>query len=157
MRDPVKLQQAVECAHTVIWIRCSRPSRWAQKGQLLGIARATSDGALTATIWDVAVHPAWQRIGLGRALMERIVRSLCESKIEVISLYAEPAVIRLYEKLGFQKDMQVCPPRMCCTVLAFGRLPRALRGKAAPFSITRFCVCLHVNSSEGSVSSCHGR
>jgi aralkylamine N-acetyltransferase len=106
-RDPVKLQQAIECAHTVIWIRCSRQSRWARKGQLLGIARATSDGALTATIWDVAVHPAWQRIGLGRALMERIVQALCKSEIEVISLYAEPAVIQLYEKLGFQKDLQV--------------------------------------------------
>lgn len=105
-RDPVKLQQAIECAHSVIWIRCCKGSRWAKKGQLLGIARATSDGALTATIWDVAVHPAWQRVGLGRALMERLLVALCASDLEVISLYAEPVVVRLYEKLGFQKDVQ---------------------------------------------------
>jgi hypothetical protein len=28
----------------------------ARAGQLLGFARATSDGALSATIWDVAVR-----------------------------------------------------------------------------------------------------
>lgn len=73
---------------------------------MLGFARANSDGALTATIWDVAVHPAWQRIGLGRGLVERLVVALYDADIEVIALYAEPAVVLLYEKLGFQKDVQ---------------------------------------------------
>lgn len=46
------------------------------QGQMIGFARATSDGVLSATVWDVAVNPAWQRSGLGRALMERLTKKL---------------------------------------------------------------------------------
>lgn len=60
-----------------------------------------SDGVLSATIWDVAVLPAWQRSGLGRGLMERIVKELSEQGIRSISLYAEANVVGLYENLGF--------------------------------------------------------
>lgn len=62
-----------------------------------------SDGVLSATIWDVAVLPAWQRAGLGRGLVERLVKRLREQEICNISLYAEPHVVRLYENLGFVK------------------------------------------------------
>ena len=54
-RDPQKLSEALIHTHTILWIRSNRRSRWAKLGQLLGFARATSDGALSATIWDVAV------------------------------------------------------------------------------------------------------
>lgn len=58
---------------------CSlKQSRVAKLGQLIGFARATSDGVFNATVWDVAVLPSWQRGGLGRALMERIVKALVE-------------------------------------------------------------------------------
>lgn len=56
--------------------------------QLLGFARATSDGALSAVIWDVSVAPAWQRGGLGRALVERLTASLVHDGIATITLYA---------------------------------------------------------------------
>ncbi len=55
-RDPAKLAVALANTHCTMWIRCTRGSRWARLGQLLGFARATSDKALTATIWDVAVR-----------------------------------------------------------------------------------------------------
>jgi GNAT superfamily N-acetyltransferase len=32
--------------------------------------KLATDGALSAVIWDVAAAPAWQRGGLGRALVE---------------------------------------------------------------------------------------
>ena len=54
-RDPTRLQLALDNSHSVLWIRSMKRSRWAKQGQLLGFARATSDGALSATIWDVAV------------------------------------------------------------------------------------------------------
>jgi aralkylamine N-acetyltransferase len=88
-----------------VWIRATKATRWARQHQLLGFARATSDGSLTATIWDVAVNPSWQRVGLGRALMERLIAALCSEKIEIISLYAEQDVVLLYEKLGFSKEV----------------------------------------------------
>ena len=56
-RDPQKLQTALANTHQVVWIRCTKGTRWARLGQMLAFARATSDGALSATIWDVAVSP----------------------------------------------------------------------------------------------------
>lgn len=49
-------------------------------------------GTPQQTIWDVAVNPAWQRLGLGRALMERLTAKLVEDGIPTITLYAEPQV-----------------------------------------------------------------
>lgn len=39
-----------------------------------GLARATSDHAFNATIWDVLVDPEYQGQGLGKALVEQMVR-----------------------------------------------------------------------------------
>ena len=58
VREPEKLRVALEHTHRVLWIRSIRGSRWARLGQLLGFARATSDTALSATIWDVVVRCA---------------------------------------------------------------------------------------------------
>ena len=52
------------------------------------------------------VRPAWQRSGLGRALMERLIARLVCDDIANIALFAEPNVVGLYEKLGFIKDPQ---------------------------------------------------
>ena len=99
----MRLRQALEHTHAILWIRAIKTTRWAKSQQLLGFARATSDG-LTATIWDVAVNPSWQRVGLGRGLVERLVGALCADGIPLITLYAEPGVVGLYEKLGFLRD-----------------------------------------------------
>lgn len=104
-REPALLQVALDNTHSTIWVRSCKQSRVARMGQLLGFARATSDGVFTATIWDVAVAPAWQRSGLGRAMMERLTRQLAEDGIPSITLYAEPKVVGLYKKLGFQSDV----------------------------------------------------
>ena len=55
-RNPEKLVRALSHTHRTLWIRSTRKSRMARLGQLLGFCRATSDGALSATIWDVAVR-----------------------------------------------------------------------------------------------------
>eukprot|EP00976_Prorocentrum_cordatum_P066214 1178218-Prorocentrum_minimum.AAC.1 len=55
-RDEGKLALALDNTHTIFWIRAIRTSRWAEAGQLLGFARATSDGVYNAVIWDVAVR-----------------------------------------------------------------------------------------------------
>jgi ribosomal protein S18 acetylase RimI-like enzyme len=90
-RDPTRLAVALTNTYRTVWIRAARKSRLAKQGQLLGFARATSDGALSAVIWDVAVAPAWQRGGLGRALVERLTASLVEDGIATITLYAGAA------------------------------------------------------------------
>jgi GNAT superfamily N-acetyltransferase len=103
-RDPERLKLALANTHRLVWVRATRASRYARLGQLLGFARATSDGVFSATIWDVAVSPAWQRSGLGRAMMERLTRGLVEDGISTITLYAEPQVVGLYKKLGYVDD-----------------------------------------------------
>ncbi|GIL80938.1 hypothetical protein Vretifemale_10081 [Volvox reticuliferus] len=101
-RDPDRLRVALENTYHIIWVRAAKQSRLAR--QIIGFARATSDGVLSATVWDVAVNPAWQRSGLGRALMERLTKKLVEAGIPTITLYAEPQVVGLYEKLGYVRD-----------------------------------------------------
>lgn len=103
-RDPGRLASALANTHRSIWVRAARKTRLAKQGTLIGFGRATSDGALSATIWDVAVAPAWQRGGIGRGLVERLTASLVDEGIPVVTLYAEPGVVGLYEKLGFVKD-----------------------------------------------------
>ena len=39
---------------------------------LAGFARATGDLTLTASIWDLAIHPELQGLGLGRRLLAKI-------------------------------------------------------------------------------------
>ena len=46
-----KLVKALHHTHRILWIRSTKKTRLSKQGQLLGCARATSDGALTATIW----------------------------------------------------------------------------------------------------------
>lgn len=91
-RDPARLAMALQNTYRTVWVRAARKSRLARQGALLGFARATSDGALSAVIWDVAVAPAWQRGGLGRALMERLTASLVNDGISTITLYAGEGV-----------------------------------------------------------------
>ena len=44
--------------------------------RLVGLARATSDHAFNATIWDVVVDTEFQGQGLGKALVEQMIRTL---------------------------------------------------------------------------------
>ena len=104
-RDPARLAAALRHSGTVVWAVAAKGTRWAKKGQLLAFARATSDGALAATIWDVAVHPAWQKGGLGRAVVERLTAACVDGEgVPALTLYAEPGVVGLYERLGFVAD-----------------------------------------------------
>jgi predicted N-acetyltransferase YhbS len=52
------------------------------------------------------VLPSWQGEGLGRALIERLTARLLEDQITSITLFAEPTVVKMYERLDFQADPQ---------------------------------------------------
>lgn len=72
--------------------------------RLIGFARATSDCAFNATIWDVVVHPRFQGRGLGKALMERTIQKLRREDISNITLFADAQVVDFYRRLGFVVD-----------------------------------------------------
>src|SRR5690349_6175056 len=46
------------------------------RGRLVGVARAITDGEYHALIYDVAVHPEYQRQGLGRRIMRNLLDRL---------------------------------------------------------------------------------
>lgn len=82
-------------------------SMWEVQGsrkRLIGFARATSDYAFNATIWDVVVHPDFQGKGLGKGLMKYIIKKLKGEDISNITLFADPQVIDFYRQLGFILD-----------------------------------------------------
>jgi len=76
---------------------------WTQR-RLVGLARATSDHAFNATIWDVLIDPEYQGQGLGKALVEHLVRSLLRRDIRNITLFADSKVINFYTNIGFESD-----------------------------------------------------
>ncbi len=68
--------------------------------KLVGFARATSDGIYRATIWDVVIDSDYQRLGLGRKLVETVLAHACMQRVEKIYLtttYQQS----FYERLGF--------------------------------------------------------
>lgn len=74
--------------------------------RLVGFARCTGDGVIEATVWDVAVHPHYQGLGLGKQLMQYVIERLQRMQVERISLFADPGVIEFYGAQGWELEPQ---------------------------------------------------
>ncbi|MGB3204704.1 MAG: GNAT family N-acetyltransferase [Crinalium sp.] len=95
-----KVKKALQFSFLVV-------SMWEERGakrRLIGFARATSDHAFNATIWDVVVHPDFQSKGLGKAMMKYMIKKLRAEDISNITLFADPHVVNFYGGLGFLAD-----------------------------------------------------
>ncbi len=95
-----KVKKALEYSFLVV-------SMWEVKENrrcLIGFARATSDYAFNATIWDVVIHPRFQSKGMGKALMKYMIKKLRGEDISNITLFADPQVVDFYRRLGFVLD-----------------------------------------------------
>lgn len=68
--------------------------------QLIGFGRAISDRLIQAAIYDVAVLPSYQGLGIGKQIIEKIVDSLPGCNF---ILYASPGKEPFYEKLKFRR------------------------------------------------------
>lgn len=77
-------------------------SAW-QDTQLVGFARATSDGIYRATIWDVVVHPDHQSKGIGRKLVETVISHPHVNRVERIYLMTTFKE-KFYERVGFRRN-----------------------------------------------------
>ena len=100
-RRPIrKVKKAIDHSFLVV-------SMWevvGKKRRLIGFARATSDHAFNATIWDVVVDPKYQGRGLGKAMMKYTISQLRSADISNITLFADPQVVKFYQRLGFILD-----------------------------------------------------
>jgi ribosomal protein S18 acetylase RimI-like enzyme len=68
---------------------------------LIGAGRALADGMDCSYICDIAVHPKYQGIGLGRQIVQHLIDQSRGHK--KIILYANPGKEGFYSKLGFKK------------------------------------------------------
>ncbi len=84
-----------------IAIRYSDPvvSVW-NKEQMVGFARATSDGIYRATIWDVVIHPEYRGARLGRKLVETVLSHQKVNRVERVYLMTTNQQ-SFYERIGF--------------------------------------------------------
>lgn len=70
------------------------------QGRLVGSGRALADGLDCSYICDVAVHPDYQGLQLGKGIVEKLVALSAGHK--KIILYANPGKEAFYSKLGFR-------------------------------------------------------
>lgn len=101
---------------TAFWAQDRQPEDWAialanskpivtawDTDRLIGFARATSDGIYRATIWDVAIHPDYQGLGLGRKLVETVLMHPHVNRVERVYLMTTNQQ-EFYRRIGFQDN-----------------------------------------------------
>jgi len=66
-------------------------------GQLVGVARVLSDGYTFSALTDIIVDPAYQRRGIGRALMDRALMAAPDAKLLID---AQPDCVGFFNRLG---------------------------------------------------------
>ena len=72
--------------------------------KLVGMGRVIGDGGCFYQVVDIAVHPDYQRRGIGFAVMDRLMQQLHENAptSAYVSLIADGPAAHLYEKFGFE-------------------------------------------------------
>lgn len=72
------------------------------EGKVVGVVRGTYDGS-RAMIHQLSVHPAYQRQGIGRALVEEIIRRFQEMGAPTVSATVTEESFPFWQKLGFKR------------------------------------------------------
>lgn len=90
--DPERLTTAIERSDWVL-------TAWVNK-ELVGLARALTDGAFITYLQDVLVHPDHQRVGIGRALLARWLEDHSSVRQRVLMTDDEPKQLAFYQSLG---------------------------------------------------------
>jgi ribosomal protein S18 acetylase RimI-like enzyme len=73
-------------------------SAW-ERELLVGFARVLSDKVFRATIWDVIVHPDYQREGIGSMIIEKIITHPTLRNVDRFWLNTKQP--EFYKKFGF--------------------------------------------------------
>lgn len=94
-RSPEAMAVAIAHSHPVVTV-------W-DRERLMGFARATSDGAFRATIWDVVIDPDYQGSGLGRKLVQTVLSHPHVSQVERVYLMTTNQQ-GFYQRIGFEEN-----------------------------------------------------
>lgn len=74
-----------------------------QDGEALGVCVVTREAPGEYELQNIAVAPAWQRKGLGKALVEFVWGHYPELRILCLGTGDSPSTVRFYKALGFQE------------------------------------------------------
>lgn len=66
-------------------------------GRLVGVVRVLSDGYTFSTVADILVDPEYQRLGIGRALMQRALAATPDARL---AIEAQPECVQFFESIG---------------------------------------------------------
>ncbi|MCG8643650.1 MAG: GNAT family N-acetyltransferase [Desulfobacterales bacterium] len=69
--------------------------------KMIGMGRALSDLSSDAYIQDVTVLKAYRGNGIGKKIIQLLIRALKEKRVDWIGLIAEPGTQPFYDKIGF--------------------------------------------------------
>lgn len=69
--------------------------------QLIGFGRVLTDGVLHGMIYDLIVHPAYQRQGIGTQLLQQLVQWCQAARLGDIQLFCARGKRAFYERNGF--------------------------------------------------------
>tara|TARA_E500000331_G_C17219452_1_gene697376 strand:+ start:1136 stop:1597 length:462 start_codon:yes stop_codon:yes gene_type:complete len=72
------------------------------KGEMIGFGRATSDKIYRAVLWDVVVATKFQGNGIGRIIVEELLKQSSLKNVEKIYLMTTNC-LKFYENLNFRK------------------------------------------------------
>lgn len=70
-------------------------------GRLVGFGRIICDGVVHALILDMIVHPAYQRNGIGKKILDRLLEKCRSQNIRDIQLFCAENKTPFYTKNGF--------------------------------------------------------
>ncbi|MBN1165758.1 MAG: GNAT family N-acetyltransferase [Methanospirillaceae archaeon] len=90
-----------------------------REGELIGMGRLISDGVSDAYLQDIYVTSTARGLGIGTAIIEKLLNSCHEAGIEWIGLIAAPETEFFYRKFGFARMGGYTPMRY------EGRLPQS--------------------------------
>ena len=103
-KDPEALATAVANSTYIVEARDGE--------KLIGIARGLSDDVSIFYLQDILVEPAWQRQGVGRALIASCLERFGHVRQMVLLTDDLPAQHRFYRTMGFQDTRRISSPEL---------------------------------------------
>ncbi|HOK05128.1 MAG TPA: GNAT family N-acetyltransferase [Victivallales bacterium] len=82
------------------------------KGKMIGMGRAISDGCSDAYIQDLTVLKKYRGKGIGKMIVNEIIRLLKKNGIDWIALISEPKSIGFHSKNGFMEMKKHLPMKL---------------------------------------------
>jgi len=71
-------------------------------GRAVGMGRVISDGISDGYIQDLVVLADWQKMGVGRMIIEKLIEECRARNIAWLGLIAEPGKEDFYNSIGFR-------------------------------------------------------